>query len=63
MTLTLEQARIRAEDEIIRSTLRRSHNNVTEAARQLGVSRATLYRLMEQKRIQHEVSEAQSMRG
>jgi DNA-binding NtrC family response regulator len=61
--MTLEQARIRAEDEIIRSTLRRSHNNVTEAARQLGVSRATLYRLIEHKKIQHEASEAQFMRG
>ncbi|MGA9165526.1 MAG: sigma 54-interacting transcriptional regulator [Thiobacillus sp.] len=61
--MTLEQARIRAEDEIIRSTLRRSHNNVTEAARQLGVSRATLYRLIEHKKIQHEASEAQLMRG
>lgn len=62
-TMTLEQARIHAEDDIIRSTLRRSHNNITEAARQLGVSRATLYRLMQQKQIRHEASEAQSMHG
>lgn len=46
--LTLEQARVRAEHDIIHATLRRNQNNMTEAARQLGVSRTTLYRLLGQ---------------
>jgi len=44
--LTLEEARSRAEQETIRRALRRNQNNVTAAARQLGVSRATFYRLL-----------------
>lgn len=44
--LTLEEARLRAEHDAIRRALRRNQNNVTAAARQLGVSRATLYRLL-----------------
>ena len=50
-SLTLSQARARAEEEIIRSALRRNKNNVSEAARQLGVSRATLYRLLNQTKL------------
>ena len=50
-SLTLSQARARADDEIIRSALRRNKNNVSEAARQLGVSRATLYRLLDQTKL------------
>lgn len=45
--LTLEEARSRAEQDTIRRALRRNQNNVTAAARQLGVSRATFYRLLE----------------
>lgn len=45
--LTLEEARSRAEHDTIRRALRRNQNNVTAAARQLGVSRATLYRALE----------------
>ncbi len=41
---TLDIARTSAEEEVIRSTLRKNHHNVSETARQLGVSRATLYR-------------------
>ncbi len=50
-SLTLEQARAHADNEIIRSALRRNKNNVSEAARQLGVSRATLYRLLQQTKL------------
>jgi DNA-binding NtrC family response regulator len=49
--LTLEEARSRAEQDTIRRALRRNQNNVTAAARQLGVSRATFYRLLE--RVSH----------
>jgi DNA-binding NtrC family response regulator len=41
---TLDIARTCAEEEVIRVVLRKNHHNVSESARQLGVSRATLYR-------------------
>ncbi|MHB1213485.1 MAG: sigma-54 dependent transcriptional regulator [Thiobacillus sp.] len=44
---TLDGARAKAEIDAIRSALRRCQHNVSEAARELGVSRATLYRLLE----------------
>jgi len=44
---TLESARNTAEMEAIRNALHKSNNNLTLASRMLGVSRATLYRLME----------------
>ncbi|RNC66669.1 MAG: sigma-54-dependent Fis family transcriptional regulator [Desulfuromonadales bacterium] len=44
--LTLEKARLKAEKETIQYSLLCHRNNISEAARQLGVSRATLYRLM-----------------
>ena len=47
MMMTLDAARAQAEHEAIRLSLRRNQNTVSEAARQLGVSRATLYRLLE----------------
>jgi DNA-binding NtrC family response regulator len=43
----LEESRIRAEREAIHACLTLSGNNITHAARDLGVSRMTLYRLME----------------
>ena len=43
---TLAHARTRAEVEAIRGALRSNNDNISEAARQLGVSRITLYRLM-----------------
>lgn len=43
---TLDHARDQAEHELIRSTLRYNGNNMAQTARQLGVSRATLYRLI-----------------
>ena len=45
--LTLDGARAKAEADAIRSALRRCQHNVSEAARELGVSRATMYRLLE----------------
>lgn len=42
----LEEARIRAERDAIHVSLQGSGSNVTRAARDLGVSRMTLYRLM-----------------
>ncbi len=44
--ITLDRARSVAEGELIRCVLRHHSNNISETARQLGVSRATLYRLM-----------------
>ncbi len=43
----LDDARIRAERGAISVSLQRSGKNITRAARELGVSRMTLYRLME----------------
>jgi two-component system response regulator HydG len=42
----LDAARTRAEREAIRSALNRAGHNVSRAARNLGISRMTLYRLM-----------------
>ena len=43
----LESARTQAEREVIQSTLTKAGHNITQAARDLGVSRMTLYRLMD----------------
>ena len=42
----LEEARLRAEHGAISGTLQQVGKNITEAAKQLGISRMTLYRLM-----------------
>ena len=47
----LEAARMRAEREAIRVALARGGHNVSRAARELGVSRMTLYRLMAKHRV------------
>ena len=44
---TLQEARAELEQQLIREALGRTGHNVQEAARQLGVSRMTLYRLLE----------------
>ncbi|HWH84512.1 MAG TPA: sigma-54 dependent transcriptional regulator [Burkholderiaceae bacterium] len=51
----LEEARTRAERGAISVSLQQAGRNVTEAARQLGVSRMTLYRLMAKHGIVHDV--------
>jgi len=47
ITVGLDVARTTAERDAIRETLMRVGRNVTKAARELGVSRMTLYRLMD----------------
>jgi DNA-binding NtrC family response regulator len=49
--LTLDQARDEAERVVILSTVRRTNGNITRAARELDVSRVTLYRLMHKHQI------------
>jgi DNA-binding NtrC family response regulator len=44
--LTLEDARTSVERDVVETSLRANGNNVSQAARQLGVSRVTLYRMM-----------------
>jgi DNA-binding NtrC family response regulator len=44
--ITLSHARATAERDAIRATLRNNANNISKAARELGISRVTLYRLM-----------------
>jgi DNA-binding NtrC family response regulator len=44
---TLEEIRATAEQQAISDALFRNSNNMTQAASELGVSRMTLYRLME----------------
>ena len=43
---TLDGARAASERDVIRRSLLHNNNNVSQAARQLGISRVTLYRLM-----------------
>ncbi|MES1937875.1 Fis family sigma-54 specific transcriptional regulator [Salinisphaera hydrothermalis C27AD] len=45
--LTLDQVRDEAERHAVENALRRVPNNLSEAARQLGISRVTLYRLIQ----------------
>jgi two-component system NtrC family response regulator len=45
--LDLRSARLRAERDVVQEALARSNNTLTVAARLLGVSRPTLYALME----------------
>ena len=49
--LDLDAARTLAERDAIRLALNRVGRNITQAARELGISRMTLYRLMEKHRI------------
>jgi DNA-binding NtrC family response regulator len=46
-SMTLDRARAQAEIQAIRCALRRNQNNMSAAARQLGISRVTLYRVLE----------------
>lgn len=47
---SLHKARRAAEHEAIERALRKTQNNITKAARELGISRVTLYRLIEKSR-------------
>lgn len=51
--LTLNEARSTAERAAIQTALRHTHKNVSRAAKELGVSRVTLYRLMEKCGLHH----------
>ena len=44
--MTLEAARASFERDIVETGLRANSNNVSRTARQLGISRVTLYRVM-----------------
>jgi len=50
--LTLEEARRQAEKNAIQTSLQRTRKNISRAARELGVSRVTLYRMLEKHDIQ-----------
>jgi DNA-binding NtrC family response regulator len=52
-TMSLEQARASAESAMIRRALLRSRNRISHAASLLGVSRVTLYRLIDKYGIRH----------
>lgn len=45
--VTLDEARMAADRDAIQATLLRTRFNIARAAQELGVSRMTLYRLME----------------
>lgn len=48
---TLDEARALVEREMIESSLKKCQNNVSETARQLGISRVTLYRMIDRLKI------------
>jgi DNA-binding NtrC family response regulator len=50
--VTLRTVRANIEQDAIRRSLRKNANNISRAARELGVSRVTLYRLMDKFKIQ-----------
>jgi DNA-binding NtrC family response regulator len=49
--MTLEQSRASADTQVISDALRRNNRNLTRAAHELGVSRMTLYRLMQRHQV------------
>ena len=51
-TARLSDARARAEQDAVRAALDKFHFNVTRAAKELGVSRVTMYKLMDRYNIQ-----------
>jgi DNA-binding NtrC family response regulator len=51
VTPTLDEVRASVEREVIEASLRKYQNNVSETARQLGVSRVTLYRMIDRLKI------------
>jgi predicted DNA-binding protein (UPF0251 family) len=61
-TKTLAEIRMKAEIEAIEDALRRHGHNLSGAAADLGVSRATLYRLMNANRMQTDVNSMRQIR-
>jgi len=57
-TPTLRQARENVERELIRQALKRNSGRITSAAAELGISRPTLYELMEKLQITKESANA-----
>jgi DNA-binding NtrC family response regulator len=57
--LTLEQAVEQAKREAILAALKRNNKNVSKAARELGISRVTLYRLMDKNQLNQHRQERQ----
>ena len=51
VTPTLEEIRTNVEREVIETSLKKHGNNVSETARRLGVSRVTLYRMIDRLKI------------
>ena len=51
MDLTLDELRASVERELIEASLKKCRNNVSATARQLGVSRVTLYRMIDRLKI------------
>lgn len=56
---TLEAARIDVERDVVESTLRKNNFNITQAARELGISRVTVYRMIGKLKIDRARSAAQ----
>ncbi|SDI91365.1 sigma-54 interaction domain-containing protein [Billgrantia gudaonensis] len=56
LTIHIDKVREQAEKRTIRSALVRCNNNISSAAKELGVSRVTLYRLMEKHGIDRDIS-------
>ncbi len=57
--LTLEQVVDQAKREAILAALKRNHKNVAQAARELGISRVTLYRLIDKNQLNQDRQERQ----
>jgi DNA-binding NtrC family response regulator len=58
--MSLEEARAVAESEVIRRALSQSRNQISRAAALLGVSRVTLYRLIDKYKIRTDASPSAS---
>jgi two-component system, NtrC family, response regulator len=54
-SLTIRDARARAEREVLQLALAQAGSNLTKAAKLLGISRPTLYDLMQQHQIDHDL--------
>ena len=61
LAITLEEARNSAEKEALIGALNRNKHKVKKAADELGVSRVTLYRLMEKHQLGRKGEEAVSL--